>query len=60
MDNQGRLLVPEEFCQSLNLRGDIVLVGALKVFEMWNGDVWNATKRTDAAVFDHVSDLIGL
>ena len=33
MDKQGRLLVPEEFCQTLSLHGEIVLLGALETFE---------------------------
>jgi MraZ protein len=60
MDKQGRLLVPDEFCKALNLRGEIVLVGALEIIEMWSKEAWSATQRTEEAVFDRVSDLLGL
>ena len=59
-DKQGRLVVPEEFCQQLNLRGEIYLVGAHDTFELWSRDAWQATKQVEASTFDRVADLIGL
>lgn len=59
-DKQGRLVVPEEFCEQLNLRGEICLVGAHDTFELWNREAWDATKQAEAATFDRVADLIGL
>jgi MraZ protein len=59
-DKQGRLVVPEEFCEQLKLRGEIFLVGAHDTFELWNRDAWAATKQVEAATFDRVADLIGL
>ena len=59
-DKQGRLVVPVELCDSLNLRGEIFLVGAHDTFELWNRETWEATKREEARTFDHVANLIGL
>jgi MraZ protein len=59
-DKQGRLVVPEELCQQLNLRGEIYLVGAHDTFELWSREAWQATKQVEAATFDRVADLIGL
>jgi MraZ protein len=59
-DKQGRLVVPEEFCEQLQLRGEIFLVGAHDTFELWSKEAWAATKQMEAATFDRVADLIGL
>jgi MraZ protein len=59
-DKQGRLLVPEDFCEPLGLRGEIYLVGAHTSFELWNRNAWEATKSEEAGTFDRVADLIGL
>jgi MraZ protein len=59
-DKQGRLVIPVEFCDSLNLRGEIFLVGVHTTFELWNREAWEATKREDATTFDAVANLIGL
>lgn len=60
IDKQGRLVVPEELCQQLKLRGEIVLIGAHDTIEIWNSEAWNATKQAEAATFDRVAELVGL
>jgi len=60
VDKQGRLLVPEEYCQKANLKGEIVLVGARDTFELWSKESWEATKQNEQATFDRIAELAGL
>ena len=59
-DKQGRLLIPDEFCQKANLRGEIVLIGALDTFEMWNSEAWSATQKDEEAIYEKVAEVAGL
>ena len=59
-DKQGRMIVPEELGKAVGLKGEVVLVGALETFELWNPAAWTATKQTEESTFDRVADLIGL
>jgi len=59
-DKQGRLLLPDEFCQSLDLKEEVALVGGRGRFE-----IWNLTRRKRAHVDEHptyqaVANMIGL
>src|SRR5919199_778008 len=35
-DKQGRLVLPEDLCKQLGLRGEVALVGGPRRFEIWN------------------------
>ena len=35
-DKQGRLVLPEDFCKQLGLKGEVALVGGRGRFEIWN------------------------
>jgi MraZ protein len=59
-DKQGRVIVPEELGKAVGLKGEVVLVGALETFELWNPAAWTATKQREESTFDRVADLIGL
>lgn len=59
-DKQGRMIVPEELGKAVGLKGEVVLVGALETFELWNPTAWAATKQTEESTFERVADLIGL
>lgn len=59
-DKQGRLVLPEEFCQRLHLHGEIMFVGAGESFEMWSKEAWRATQDNDEAAFDRLSEAAGL
>ena len=60
VDKQGRLLVPEKFCQKANLRGEIVLAGNRDTFELWSKEAWEATQQNEQATYARVADLAGL
>src|SRR5438445_11985141 len=39
-DRQGRLVLPEELCRKLGLKGEVALVGGQGRFEIWNLQRW--------------------
>jgi MraZ protein len=59
-DKQGRVIIPEEMSKAVGLSTEVVLVGALDTFELWNPVAWAATKQTEEATFERLADLIGL
>lgn len=38
LDTAGRLLIPERMAQAAGLEGEVVMVGLLDYFELWNPD----------------------
>ena len=59
-DKQGRLLLPDELCRQLDLKGEVALVGGRGRFE-----VWNLARRKRAHVDEHptyqaVATMVGL
>jgi len=59
-DKQGRMLVPAEFCELLDLRGEIVFVGVHDTFEVWNKQRWENAAATEESTYDRVAELAGL
>jgi MraZ protein len=59
-DKQGRLLLPEEYCQQFGLRGEIVLVGAKTVIEMWNLEAWRRTQGAEEPKYKYTADQLGI
>ncbi|MGD0960087.1 MAG: division/cell wall cluster transcriptional repressor MraZ [Methylomonas sp.] len=45
MDNQGRLLLPEKLRMVAEMEKNIVLIGQLKKFEIWNAESWEAKEK---------------
>lgn len=43
-DKQDRILIPPTLREYAKLEKEIVLVGALKHFEIWSKELWNAEK----------------
>src|ERR1700737_2288696 len=39
-DRQGRLVLPEELCNKIGLKGEVALVGGRGRFEIWNVTRW--------------------
>ncbi len=59
-DKQGRLVLPEEMCQQLELKGEVALVGGRGRFEIWNLQKWKRANAEEAATYQHVANVIGL
>ena len=59
-DKQGRMLVPEELCGPLELKGELMFVGVHDTFEVWNKQRWEASATTQLPVFSRVAELAGL
>ena len=60
LDRQGRLLIPDDFCQLADLTAEAVLAGTFDRFEIWNPARWEAAKLGRAATYQQVADLIGI
>jgi len=59
-DSNGRILLPEEQCDSVKLKGEVVLVGGRSRFEIWNAKRWADVSAEESASYRHVAELIGL
>ena len=59
-DSNGRILLPEEQCDSLMLKGDIVLVGGRSRFEIWNAKRWAAVSAAESESYLKIAEKIGL
>lgn len=59
-DKQGRLVLPEEMCRQLGLKGDVALVGGRGRFEIWNLQKWKRAHTEENATYQHVAHAIGL
>ncbi len=59
-DSNGRILLPEEQCETLMLEGEVVLVGGRSRFEIWNTKRWAAVSAEENNSYRQVAELIGL
>jgi MraZ protein len=59
IDGQGRLLVPDDFCQAVGLGDELLLVGAFDRFEIWNPERWEKNQEDDEASVQQLSKLLG-
>ncbi|MGI8433073.1 MAG: division/cell wall cluster transcriptional repressor MraZ [Chthoniobacterales bacterium] len=50
-DTQGRMVLPENFCSQLDLRGEVVLSGNHGLFEVWNGPEWDRVMGHDKPLY---------
>jgi MraZ protein len=59
-DRQGRLVLPEELCQKVGLKGEVALVGGRGRFEIWNLLRWKRAHQDETPTYQHVANVIGL
>ena len=59
-DRQGRLVLPEDVCKQLGLKGEVALVGGRGRFEIWNLPRWKRAHEEETSTYQHVANLIGL
>ena len=59
-DKQGRLVLPEDICRRLGLKGEVALVGNRGRFEIWNLQKWKRAHEEETSTYQHVANVIGL
>lgn len=59
-DRQGRLVVPDELCRKVGLKGEVALVGGRGRFEIWNLQRWKRAHEEETPTYQHVANVIGL
>lgn len=59
-DRQGRLVLPEDLCRKVGLKGEVALVGGRGRFEIWNLPRWKRAHEEETATYQHVANVIGL
>ena len=60
VDRQGRLVLPEELCKKVGLKGEVALVGGRGRFEIWNLQRWKKAHDEETSTYQHVANVIGL
>jgi MraZ protein len=60
LDKQGRLLLADEQCRAKGLKGDVVLVGMVGRFEIWNPEAWTAYSSKQDSDYKEVASAVGL
>jgi len=58
VDKQGRLLIPQSLRDYANLEKDVVLVGGVKMIEIWNKERWAEEFRKSQENFDRVTETL--
>ena len=59
-DKQGRLVLPEELCRQIGLKGEVALIGGRGRFEVWNVARWKKAHAEETATYQHVANVVGL
>ena len=59
-DKQGRLVLPEDLCKKVGLKGEVVLVGGRGRFEIWNLQKRKKAHEEETPTYQHVANVIGL
>jgi MraZ protein len=59
-DKQGRLVLPEELCRQVGLKGEVALIGGRGRFEIWNVTRWRKAHAEETPTYQHVANVIGL
>ena len=59
-DKQGRLVLPDDLCRQLDLKGEVALVGGRGRFEIWNLQKWKRSQEDESATYQHVANVVGL
>jgi MraZ protein len=59
-DKQGRLLLPDDLCKKLALKGEVALVGGRGRFEIWNLQRRKLAHSEEHPTYQHVANMVGL
>ncbi len=58
IDDHGRILIPSQFREHADLNKEIVFVGVMNRFEIWNKTGWEEEIKTYKESFDEISESI--
>ena len=58
IDDHGRILIPPQFREHADLNKEIVFVGVMNRFEIWNKGIWEKEFATYKETFDEISEGI--
>jgi MraZ protein len=58
LDKSGRICLPEEMARAAGIKGEVVLVGLLDRFEIWNPDRHENVKAADAVLASEAFKLM--
>jgi MraZ protein len=59
-DKQGRLVLPDELCRQLELKGEVALVGGRGRFEIWNLARRKRAHADEHPTYQAVANMVGL
>ncbi len=59
-DKQGRLVLPDDLCKQLDLKGEIALVGGRGRFEIWNLARRKRAHSEEHPTYQAVANMVGL
>lgn len=61
-DRQGRMLLPDESCSQVGLKGGdvVVLIGSLNRIEIWNSKRWDKKAEHSLPTYKKVASMVGL
>jgi len=58
LDKSGRICLPDEMARAAAIKGEVVLVGLLDRFEIWNPDRYENVKVADAVLASEAFKLM--
>jgi len=58
LDKAGRICLPDEMAQAAGIKDEVVLVGLLDRFEIWNPERYQKVKATDAVLASEAFKLM--
>jgi MraZ protein len=58
IDDHGRILIPPQFREHADLNKEIVFVGVMNRFEIWNKAGWEEEIKNYKETFDEISESI--
>ena len=56
IDDHGRILVPSKFREHAHLQKEVVFVGVMRGFEIWDKGVWEEEVKKYKETFDEISE----
>ena len=59
-DKQGRIAIPKGYCETLALRGAVLMLGCGDLIEVWNPPAYVANARTELADYQDLAGGVGL